>query len=94
MHKGKPNEESAIMANLENRWCYYISPITADENDEFLCCIVEEDEPGYHVTDWHYGKSLKFAEEVVQKMNKEKLGLTPMDVSNIIASSMRVSNIK
>ena len=82
------------MANLENRWCYYISPVTVDKNDEYLCCVVEENEPGYLITDWHYGKDRKFAEEVVQKMNEEKLELTRIDVSNIIASSMRMGSIK
>jgi len=78
------------MVTQTKRWCYYISPTRVNKNGEYQVGIVTEDESGYQLTDWFWGKDFDLANKIADERNL-KLGLTQEDCFHIIASSMRIS---
>ena len=70
----------------KERVCYFIME-TETRNGEYIPCIVEENEAGYHRTDWLWGKDIDIARQCATDKN-EALGLTQADVDIIVSSSM------
>jgi hypothetical protein len=73
------------------RLCYYLNPTFVNDDGNFVPAIVQENEAGYHLTNYDYGKDYALAEKCVEGLNT-KLGLTKQDAQDIVTSSMRASN--
>ncbi len=70
----------------EPRVCYYVPP-SQDHKDGYHPSIVKENESGHYRTDFNWGPDLLVAQTLAKEVNAE-MGLTPEDVTVIIASSM------
>ena len=82
------------MVDLANKaFCYYLDESMRNAKDEFVPCVIVENEPGYHPTDWTWGKDIEIARQCVREKN-EKLGVTPKRMLEIVDSSMRESFLK
>lgn len=80
---------------MANRKCYYTNDSFAEDDRHLgtvyiLACIIEN-EPGYLVAGKYH--DLKRAEEAMRIRNAAA-GVSDNDVLDIVASSMRVSNIR
>lgn len=84
----------------KGRFCYYIPPDqTPDPKRGYRVAIVNANEAGYYWTGdtpegglkapWYWGKTLAEAEMVCKQQNRDKLGLTEMQVFSIITESMQ-----
>jgi len=76
------------------RFCYYI-PHDAKTEDGYVPSMVVENEPGHHPmtgqcdcqVPWFWGHTREEAEAIARHQNA-RLGLSPGDASEIVASSM------
>jgi len=82
------------------RQCYYISPCQFDEDRGYVPSLVTENEAGHQPmrgnseeqTPWYWGKTLDRAEQVCDRVNKQRFDISPATAMRIVASSMRASN--
>lgn len=80
------------------RRCFYIPPDAYVEGRGFVPSMVTENEPGHnplggngdYSQPWFWGTTYEQATAIAASQN-EQLGLTPEDVTAIIASSMGAS---
>ena len=90
---------------MTQRQCYYIDPSQGSWNEEletygYIPSIVREHEPGHYALlgsgefaqPWYWGATLEDAQAIADKGNHD-LGLTPDDVIDIMASSIRASEL-
>jgi hypothetical protein len=70
------------------RYCYFVLETQRAPNGEFRALIAKENEPGFSVTDWTWGKDFKVAEGIAAKRNKT-IGLSEDDCWHIQTSTMR-----
>lgn len=83
------------------RQCMYISPLEYDEGRGFVPSLVVENEAGHSpmrgqgkfAEPWYWGKTLERANEVCDRVNKQRYNISPKTAARIVASSMRASNI-
>lgn len=83
------------------RQCFYISPVQQVSEHGYIPSLVTENEPGHAMmigkgegsTPWFWGKTLERAEQVCDRVNKQRYGISPKTALRIVASSMRASNV-
>jgi hypothetical protein len=88
------------MPNTEPRKCFFIPSDAYVEGKGFIPSIVTENEPGHaplvgngdFAQPYYWGDTYDEAKAIAEAENT-KLGLTPSDVSSIVISSMRASNL-
>jgi hypothetical protein len=86
--------------NTEPRTCFYISPDSYVDGKGFVPSVVTENEPGHapltgngdFAQPYYWGDTYDKAKATAEAENT-KLGLTPDDVTTIVLSSMRASNV-
>jgi hypothetical protein len=83
---------------INNRHCMTIVPSEFDYGKGYVPCMVVGGHAGYFPMrggddkrPWYWGLELERAREVCAEYNSSQLGLTPEDVTQIIASSMKAS---
>ena len=73
---------------MEERFCFYIDEMMIDkESRQLRPVIVKENVAGYFITDYLWGKDFEQAKSLVNALNA-RLGLTPREADQIVASSM------
>ena len=85
--------------NEGRRYCWYINPTVSDPEKGYRPCLVFENESGCYpngggtVEPWYWGKDLKAAERVADRMN-EQIGISKEDAFKIVASSMNAQRVE
>ena len=67
---------------------YFIQDTVVDNDGGYIPCIAERDMPGYHKTDWNWGKDKEIAQSIADEKNL-RMGYTPKESLLIMFSSMR-----
>lgn len=88
-------------STAQPRECFYISPLEYDEGRGFVPSLVVENEAGHSpmrgngkfAEPWYWGDTIERANEVCDRVNKQRYGISHQTQMRIVASSMRVSNI-
>lgn len=75
----------------EKRQAAWADESYTTEDGDYMVILVDEDEPGYHATT--YTGTLDYTKQVAARINETR-GITKDDAIEILASSMRVSDIK
>ena len=83
----------------EPRRCYYISPLQYDEGRGFVPSLVVENEAGHSpmrgrgefADPWYWGDTLERAEQVCDRVNRDRFGISNKTAMRIVASSMAAS---
>ena len=84
--------------NDKPRECFYIPPTGRDEHG-YIPSLVTENEPGHapmcgrgpYSAPWYWGKTLERAQEVCDRVNMDRYGISRATQLRIVASSMRAS---
>lgn len=82
------------------RWCYYVPTCANYDGHGFVPSLVVEGVAGHvpmmgrgaHAAPWYWGDDLEVAQRVCESVNARR-GITPLQASIIVASSMRETNI-
>ena len=86
------------LLNEGRRYCWYLNPTVSDPERGYRPCLVFENESGCYpngggdVEPWYWGKDLKTAETVADRMN-ERMGITTEEAFKIVASSMKAQEV-
>jgi len=59
-----------------------------DKRGNYVPCIVKENEAGYFISNWTWGKDRKTAQKLADEYN-EKLGVSKQEVMELTLKSMR-----
>jgi hypothetical protein len=81
------------------RFCFYI-PVGQFDEHGYIPSVVTEDEPrhqplkgnGTHSAPWHWGRTYDGARRICEEENA-RIGVTPQDAIEIVASSMRARKL-
>jgi len=65
--------------------CYHVHP-TPDENGDYQCVLVKENDPVHTRTIWNFGKDYEVAKQLCKEKN-ERINLKERIVKAIIESS-------
>ncbi len=76
-----------VATKHEPRYCFNVLQTQVAPNGEYRALIVKENEPGFNLTDWTWGKDFKAAEAIAAKRNAT-LGLSPDQCQEIVDSSI------
>jgi len=71
----------------EQKRVYMILQTVKNKNGEYIPCIAVENEKGYNLTDWAWGKDFQIAENIASEKN-QKMGYTEKEVFQVILSTM------
>ena len=81
------------------RWCYFIPAGQYDEHG-YIPSLVTEYEAGHSPmtgdasqTPWYWGKTYERAQQVCDRFNLDRLGLTKQTAARIVASSMAAGSV-
>ena len=58
-----------------------------DDGGNVIPCVVIDNEKGYHLTNWSWGKDIEVAKKLADEYN-EKLGVSKEDVNRLVLQSM------
>lgn len=85
--------------NDSPRQCFAILETSRDDHG-YIPVLVTENIPGYSQmtgdesqAPWYWGKTFERAQQVADRVNKQRYGISPKTALRIIASSMRAGNV-
>lgn len=89
------------MATQKPRQCFYIPASAYVEGRGFVPSLVTENEPGHCpmtgngecAEPWYWGDTYERAQEVCDRVNLDRYGLTPKAATRIVASSMAAGRV-
>lgn len=73
---------------IKGRVAYFVLESQTNAEGEYRALVAEENESGYYLTDWFWGKDLEIAEKIAREKN-EKMGISEDEAYKILLSSMR-----
>lgn len=77
----------------DQRTVFFIPASMYDAELGYQVGIVKENEAGYYLTDWFWGKSFKDAEAIAHARNA-RAGISEIEAMEIIGSSMRLGAVR
>jgi hypothetical protein len=78
---------------MAERICFWLDESMSNPEGRFVPILVTENEAGYNPTNYDLPGDFATAQAVVGEWNTE-LGVTPKDARDIVASSMRLGNVR
>lgn len=76
------------LLHIPKKICVVILEVK-DKRGNYVPCIVKENETGYFLTDWQWGKDKELAQKLADEYN-EKLGVSKKEVIELTLKSMRM----